>query len=40
MAPTYIVGDFPQPGAMPIVIDGQVVVTNTPGTPDEETGTL
>src|SRR5258706_4694432 len=25
MAPTYIVGDFPQPGAMPIVIDGQVV---------------
>jgi glc operon protein GlcG len=25
LAPTYIVGDFPMPGAMPIVIDGQVV---------------
>ena len=25
MAPTYIMGDFPQPGAMPIIIDGQVV---------------
>ena len=25
LAPTYIVGDFPQPGAVPIVIDGQVI---------------
>jgi glc operon protein GlcG len=25
LAPTYIVGDFPQPGAIPIVLDGQVI---------------
>jgi glc operon protein GlcG len=25
LAPTYIVGDFPQPGAKPIIVDGQVV---------------
>ena len=25
MAPTYIVGDFPMPGAVPVVVDGQVV---------------
>ena len=25
MAPTYIEGDFPQPGAMPIIIDGQLL---------------
>jgi glc operon protein GlcG len=25
MAPTYIVGDFPQPGAVPIVVEGQVI---------------
>jgi glc operon protein GlcG len=25
MAPTYIVGDFPQPGAVPITLNGQVI---------------
>ena len=25
LAPTYIEGDFPQPGAMPIIIDGQLL---------------
>ena len=25
LAPTYIVGDFPMPGAVPVVVDGQVV---------------
>lgn len=25
LAPTYIMGDFPQPGALPIVLDGQVI---------------
>src|ERR1051326_1499908 len=25
LAPTYIVGDFPMPGAVPIVVDGQVI---------------
>jgi len=25
LAPTYIRGDFPQPGAIPIMVDGQVV---------------
>jgi glc operon protein GlcG len=25
LAPTYILGDFPQPGAVPIVVDGQVI---------------
>src|SRR5215510_8160788 len=25
LAPTYITGDFPQPGAVPITVDGQVV---------------
>ncbi len=25
LAPTYIVGDFPQPGAVPIVVEGQVI---------------
>jgi len=25
MAPTYILGDFPQPGAVPIMVDGQVI---------------
>jgi glc operon protein GlcG len=25
LAPTYIMGDFPQPGAVPIVVNGQVI---------------
>jgi len=25
LAPTYITGDFPQPGAIPIMLDGQVI---------------
>ena len=25
LAPTYIMGDFPQPGAIPIMVDGQVI---------------
>ena len=25
LAPTYIMGDFPQPGAIPIMLDGQVI---------------
>ena len=25
LAPTYIRGDFPQPGALPIMVDGQIV---------------
>src|SRR4051812_864791 len=25
LAPTYITGDFPQPGAVPITVDGQVI---------------